>query len=67
MDEGYAWHTQRMPTRHRRIQVTEDRRALLDSLAKGFDEPAATGVDWDVLREGKRLAWPAPPGARPDR
>lgn len=92
-----------MPTRHHRIQITEDpeltsalrtaaphlprglprsrqirelaivgaqslasapsgepeRRALLDSLAETFDDPTAAGLDWDVLREGKQLAWPA--------
>ena len=92
-----------MPTRHQRIQVTEDpeltsalrtaaphlpsglprsqqirelaivgaqslasaprsepeRRALLDSLAETFDDPAAAGIDWDVLRESKQRAWPA--------
>jgi hypothetical protein len=92
-----------VPTRHHRIQVTEDaeltsalrtaaphlprglprsqqirelaivgaqslasaprsepkRRTLLDSLAETFDDPAAAGIDWDVLRESKRLAWPA--------
>ena len=95
------WYTERVPTRHHRIQVTEDpeltsalrtaaphlptglprsqqvrelaivgaqslagaprsepeRRALLDSLAETFDDPAAAGVDWDVLRESKQLAW----------
>ena len=34
-------------------------RALLDSLAETFDDPAAAGIDWDVLRESKQLAWPA--------
>jgi hypothetical protein len=97
------WYTERVPTRHHRIQVTEDpeltsalrtaaphlpsglprsqqirelaivgaqslagaprsepeRHALLNSLAETFDEPAAAGVDWDVLRESKQLAWPA--------
>lgn len=60
-----------MPTRHHRIQVTEDpeltsalpsepeRRELLESLAETFDDPATAGVDWDVLREGKQLGWPA--------
>ncbi|MEX1141409.1 MAG: hypothetical protein WD993_10305 [Thermoleophilaceae bacterium] len=92
-----------MPTRHHRIQVTEDpdltsalrtaaphlpaglprsqqvrelaivgaqslagaprgepeRRELLEALAETFDEPAAAGIDWDSMRESKRLAWPA--------
>jgi hypothetical protein len=93
-----------MPTRHRRIQVTEDRelaraleaaaphlpaglsrarqirelaiagarqiadppqteserRALLEDLARGFMEPDTAGIDWELLREGKRRAWPIP-------
>jgi len=93
----------RVPTRHHRIQVTEDpeltsalrtaaphlptglprsqqirelaivgaqslasaprgepqRRELLASLAETFDDPASSGIDWDVLRESKQLAWPA--------
>jgi hypothetical protein len=36
-----------------------ERRALLDSLAETFDDPAAAGVDWDLLRESKQHAWPA--------
>lgn len=91
-----------MPTRHPRIQVTEDselagalrdavphlpaglsrsaqvralaitgarhltgsqrseleRQALLARLAARFEEPAAAGIDWDALRDGKRHAWP---------
>lgn len=91
-----------MPTKHHRIQVTEDRelaaalraaaphlpvglprsqqvrelaiagarhlsgqpiddskrRELLEQLAKSFDEPETAGIDWDLLREGKRRAWP---------
>ena len=91
-----------MPTRHPRIQVTEDpeltralreaephlpagssrsrqvrdlaiagarslsasplteseRRSGLERLAESFGEPAATGTDWDDLRDGKRIAWP---------
>ncbi len=90
-----------MPTRHSRIQVTEDpelaralrsaaphlpsglsrsrqvrelaiagarhltdspkagdeRRAVLERLARSFDEPVTAGIDWDALREGKRRAW----------
>ena len=91
-----------MPTRHRRIQVTEDpeltralrsaaphlppglsrsrqvrelaiagarhlaaapesevrRRALLERLANRFEHTDTAGIDWDLLREGKRRAWP---------
>ncbi len=93
-----------MPTRHRRIQVTEDpeltralreaaphlpaglsrsalvrelaiagarhiadaphteseRRALLERLAGRFEHPETAGIDWDLLRDGKRRAWPIP-------
>lgn len=35
------------------------RRQLLDALAKIFEGPTATGVDWDVTRESKRDAWRA--------
>jgi hypothetical protein len=92
-----------MPTRHRRILVTEDpelsralrsaaphlprglsrsrqvrelaiagarqlagapdteavRRALLERLANRFEQPETAGIDWDLVREGKRRAWPA--------
>jgi len=34
------------------------RQELLEQLARKFEEPATMGVDWDLLREGKRLAWP---------
>jgi hypothetical protein len=91
-----------MPTRHRRIQVTEDpeltralrsaaphlppglsrsrqvrelaiagarhlagapktgaqRQALLERLANRFEHPETAGIDWDLMREGKRRAWP---------
>lgn len=91
-----------MPTKHSRIQVTEDRdlaaalrtaaphlpaglprsrqvrelaiagarllsgepleegrrQELLEQLAQSFEEPAAAGIDWDLLREGKHRAWP---------
>jgi hypothetical protein len=93
-----------VPTRHRRIQVTEDaeltralrsaaphlppglsrsrqvrelaiagarhlagvphteeeRRALLERLARRFEHPDTAGIDWDLLRDGKRRAWPTP-------
>jgi len=35
-----------------------ERRELLDSLAKSFDDPAVAGVDRDVLHESKQAAWP---------
>lgn len=91
-----------MPTRYRRIQVTEDpeltralrsaaphlprglsrsrqvrelaiagarhmagaarsegeRRALLERMAERFDHPETAGIDWALLRDGKRRAWP---------
>ena len=93
-----------MPTRHPRIQVTEDpelgralraaaphlpsglsrsrqvrelaiagarqlveapkteaeRRFLLERLANRFENPEGAGIDWDLLREGKRRAWRTP-------
>lgn len=36
-----------------------DRAAALRRLADGFTDSARAGIDWDVLREGKRGAWPA--------
>jgi hypothetical protein len=38
----------------------ERRRALLESLAEGFRDPANAGIDWDLLRDGKLRAWPIP-------
>lgn len=39
--------------------VGEDRRQqLLEELVQDFEDPEAAGVDWDLLRDGKRLAWP---------
>jgi hypothetical protein len=96
------WYTPPVPTRHHRIQVTEDpelsaalraaaphlpaglalsqqvrelaltgarhltgesktdeeRQRLLEKLAQSFDEPSKAGLDWDLLREGKKHAWP---------
>ncbi len=96
------WYTGFVPTRHHRIQVTEDpeladalrtaaphlpaglprsrqvrelaiagarhlaavpqdedrRQELLEQLARSFDEPETAGIDWGLLREGKRRAWP---------
>jgi hypothetical protein len=34
------------------------RRALLERLANRFEHPDTAGIDWDLLREGKRRAWP---------
>lgn len=100
----HGWYSFSVPTRHRRIQVTEDpeltralssaaphlpaglsrsrqvrelaiagarhlagsthteneRRALLERLAESFEHPETAGIDWDLLRDGKRRAWPLP-------
>lgn len=47
--------------RHLSGELVEEgrRQALLEHLASSFDEPEAAEVDWDLLREGKRHAWPA--------
>lgn len=34
------------------------RRELLEELADGFRKPETAPWDWDLLREGKRNAWP---------
>lgn len=34
------------------------RRALLEQLAESFMTPDDAGIDWDLLRDGKRRAWP---------
>lgn len=36
----------------------ERRQELLERLAARFEEPETAGIDWDLLREGKRRAWP---------
>jgi hypothetical protein len=36
----------------------DKRQELLEQLAQSFDEPETAGIDWDLLREGKRRAWP---------
>jgi hypothetical protein len=98
----HRWYTTSVPTRYRRIQVTEDpeleralraaaphlpaglsrsrqvrdlaiagarqladsphteerRRTLLERLAETFEHPETAGIDWDMLRDGKRRAWP---------
>jgi hypothetical protein len=86
-----------MPTRHPRIQVTEDRelsaalrsaapylpaglspsrqlrelaiigarylsdegrsQELLKELARSFEQAETAGIDWELLRDGKLLAW----------
>jgi hypothetical protein len=100
----HGWYTYAVPTRHPRIQVTEDpeltralrsaaphlppglsrarqvrelaiagahhlaegpqseaeRRLLLERLAQRFEHPETAGIDWDLLRDGKRRAWPIP-------
>lgn len=39
--------------------LDEDRRQeLLKAMAQTFDRPDEAGIDWDLLREGKQLAWP---------
>jgi hypothetical protein len=35
------------------------RRKLMESLAARFEEQPAGDIDWDLLREGKRNAWPS--------
>jgi hypothetical protein len=35
------------------------RQELLEELARSFEEPDAAGIDWDLLRDGKRRAWPS--------
>jgi hypothetical protein len=37
-----------------------ERRVLLEQLADSFEHPEAAGIDWDLLRDGKRRAWPIP-------
>jgi hypothetical protein len=39
-------------------QTEGERRALLERLAARFRDPANSGIDWDVLRDGKPRAWP---------
>jgi hypothetical protein len=41
------------------VTPTEDeRRVMLEQLAKTFEHPETAGIDWDLLRDGKRRAWP---------
>jgi hypothetical protein len=39
-------------------QSEAERRELLERLAKRFEEPESAGIDWELLRDGKRRAWP---------
>lgn len=99
----HRWYTDQMPTRHPRIQVTEDpelaralrsaaphlppglsrsgqvrelaiagarriagppmtegeRLELLEALVESFKDPESAGVDWNLMRNAKRRAWPA--------
>lgn len=43
-----------------RARTEGERRALLGRLAERFAHPEAAGIDWDVLRDAERPAWPAP-------
>jgi hypothetical protein len=36
----------------------ERRMRLLEGLAESFMKPETAGIDWDLLRDGKRRAWP---------
>jgi hypothetical protein len=36
----------------------EQRTRLLNGLAESFMKPETAGIDWDLLRDGKRRAWP---------
>lgn len=35
-----------------------ERQKRLERLASSFDDPEIAGIDWGLLREGKRRAWP---------
>lgn len=41
-------------------QAESERRALLERLAESFEQPERAGIDWELLRDGKRRAWPTP-------
>lgn len=51
-----------MPTKRHRIQVTKDRETkrqeLLEKLAHNFRNLETAPWSWEVLRNGKRRAWP---------
>jgi hypothetical protein len=59
-----------MTSRHNQNQATTEsdltaesqnearRQELLKQLAETFEQPETAGIDWDLLREGKRRAWP---------
>jgi hypothetical protein len=46
--------------RHLSGELVEEsrRQELLEQLAQSFEEPEASGLDWDLLRDGKPRAWP---------
>lgn len=35
-----------------------ERQELLEQLAREFELPDGAGIDWELLRDGKRRAWP---------
>jgi hypothetical protein len=35
------------------------RQELLEELAHSFEDPETAGIDWRLLRDGKRRAWPS--------
>jgi hypothetical protein len=37
-----------------------ERRALLERMAERFAHPETAGIDWELLRDGKRRARPIP-------
>jgi hypothetical protein len=39
-------------------KVEQKRRALLKRFAARFTDPEHAGIDWDLLRDVKRHAWP---------
>lgn len=41
--------------------ISEERRnELMERFLSHFEHPETAPWDWDVMREGKRLAWPVP-------
>lgn len=46
--------------RHLSGELVEEsrRQELLEQLAQSFEEPEVSGLDWDLLRDGKPRAWP---------
>ncbi len=39
-------------------EAEEQRRALLNRFTARFTDPDNAGIDWDLLRDVKRHAWP---------